>query len=160
MTDADNWQKLASALRELHRVLLERARREYERNHLANLSAGELLQLLTTHAEFAWLRELSELMVDLDLVSDAVPPHRDEIATAVRAAVEHVIAMPKAPAPGSPFVQRYWTYVHDDPHTAMAHAGVKQAIAAWPRPPQDDAASLLHERHRLAEKARHLSRRR
>ncbi|MCE9642522.1 MAG: hypothetical protein K8S22_20590 [Betaproteobacteria bacterium] len=159
MADADNWQKLADALRELHRVLLERARRDYERDHVANLSAGELLQLLTTHAEFAWLRELSELMVDLDLVRDALPPHRNEVANAVRAAVEHVLAMHKPPDPGSPFAQHYWTYVHDDPHTAMAHAGVKQAIAAWPRPPQADAASLLHERHRLAEKARHLSRR-
>lgn len=160
MADADNWQKLAGALRELHRVLLERARRDYERDHLANLSPGELLQLLTTHAEFAWLRELSELMVDLDLVSDAVPPHREEIATAVRAAVEHVITMPKTPDAATPFAQRYWTCVHDDPHTAIAHAAVKQALTQWPRPSQDAAASLLHERHRLAEQARHLSRRR
>ncbi|MCE9641311.1 MAG: hypothetical protein K8S22_14400 [Betaproteobacteria bacterium] len=160
MAEAADWQKLAGALRELHRVLLERARQDYERDHLANLSPGQFLQLLTTNAEFGWLRALAELMVDLDLVSDAEPQYRDETATAVRAAVEYVIAMPKAPDPGSPFAQRYWTYVHADPHTAMAHAGVKQAIAAWPRPPQDDAAGLLHERHRLAEKARHLSRRR
>ena len=132
---------------------------DYERDHLVTLSAGELLQLLTTNAEFEWLRSLSELMVDLDLVRDAVPLYRDEIATAVRAAVEHVIAMPKTPELATPFTQHYWPCVHGDPLVAVAHAGVKQAVAAWPRPPQDDAAGLLHERHRLAEKARHLSRR-
>jgi hypothetical protein len=158
MPAASDWQKLAGALRELHKTLLERARQDYEREHLAAPGPGELLQLLMTHADFAWLRSLSELMVDLDLVRDAAPLYRDEIATAVRAAVEHVIAPQKTPDPVSPFAQRYWTYVHADPHVAIAHAGVKQALAAWPRPAQDDAASLLHERHRLAEKARHLSR--
>lgn len=159
MADAADWRKLAGALRELHRTLLERARRDYEREHLVTLSPGELLKLLTTDAYFEWLRSLSELMVDLDLIRDAEPLHQDELATAVRAAVEHVISAPTTPDLASRFAQYYWPYLHDDPHVAMAHAGVKQAIAAWPRPQQGDAASLLHERHRLAEKARHLSRR-
>ena len=159
MTDAVDWQKLASALRELHRTLLERARRDYEKEHRVTLSAGELLQLLTTNAGFDWLRSLSELMVDFDLVSDAATLERAEFATAIRAAVEHVLAPANPPDTAGPFTQRYWSYVHDDPHVAMAHAGVKQALAAWPQLPAENAGSLLHERHRLAEKARHLSRR-
>ncbi len=99
-------------------------------------------------------------MVDIDLVRDADPPVLAEMSTAVRAAVEHFIAAPSLPASGDTFAQRYWPYLHDDPHVAMAHAGVKRALASWPRPPQTDAASLLHERHRLAEKARHRSGRR
>ena len=66
---------------------------------------------------------------------------------------------PMTSAPSSAFAQRYWPYVQADPGMAMAHAGVKQAMAAWPRPPEDNASSLLHEPHRLAEKARHLARR-
>jgi hypothetical protein len=157
MADTADWQKLASALRELHRTLIECARRDYERKHVGTLTPGELLQLLTTNAEFEWLRGLSELMVDIDLVRDAAPAHREEVTGAVRAAVEHLLS--KTPEPAGAFAQRYWPYVHDEPHVAMAHAGVKQAIAAWPRPQEENAASLLHERHRLAEKARHLSRR-
>ena len=160
MIDAAAWQKLAGALRELHRVLLEHARRDYERAHGVTLSPGELLRLLTTDAAFAWLRSLSELMVDIDLVGEAAPAHRDEMATAIRAAVEHVIAAPATAGPAEPFAQHYWPYVHADPHVAMAHAGAKQALAAWPKPQRGDPAALLHERHRLAEKARHLSRRR
>ena len=158
MTDTADWQKLANALRELHRTLLECARRNYEREHAVALTPGELLELLTTHAEFEWLRGLSELMVDIDLVRDAAQLHRDEVADAVRAAVEHLLS--NAPEPSGAFAQHYWPYVHADPLVAIAHAGVKQAIAAWPQPQAGDASDFLHERHRLAEKARHLSRRR
>ena len=157
MVSAGDWQKLANALRELHRALLERARRNYERKSVVTLNPGEFLQLLTTHDDFAWLRSLSELMVDIDLVHDAEPADRDEIETAVRAAVELLITKTRDPI--SVFAQQYWPYVHDDPNVAMAHAAVKQAVSAWPQPQSDNAASLLHERHRLAEKARHLSRR-
>ena len=161
MADARNWRQLAAALRELHRTLLERARRDYEREHAVQLTPGELLRLLTTDAAFAWLRSLSELMVEIDLVGEADAVHQDEIAPAIRGAVEDVLSSAVHAGKASPFAQRYWAYVHDDPHVAMAHAGVRQAIAAWPRPQQDDgnASTLLHERHRLAEKARHLSRR-
>jgi hypothetical protein len=154
MSAPPEWQKLASALRELHRALMERARRDYERTHGAVLSPGELLRLLTTDAYFEWLRGLSELMVDIDVVSDAEPALIQEMATAVRAAVEHFISAPKIPASSHAFAQHYWPYVQDDPHVAMAHAGVKRALEGWPRAETDDAASLLHERHRLAEKAR------
>ncbi|HEV7803228.1 MAG TPA: hypothetical protein VGP15_19305 [Burkholderiales bacterium] len=160
MADANQWNTLASALRELHRALMDRARRDYEREHLVAVEPGELLQLLTTDPYFEWLRGLSELMVDIDVVRDAEPELMDELSTAVRAAVEHFIAAPVAPAAVAPFTERYLPYLQDDPHVAMAHGAVRQALAAWPRPQNEDAASLLHERHRLAEKARHRSRRR
>jgi hypothetical protein len=155
MADAEDWHKVATALRELHRVLLERARRDYEHANLTQVQPGQLLQLLATDSYFAWLRSLSELMVDIDMLRDAEPALMDELSSAVRPAVEHFLSPPKtAPASGS-FAERYWPCIQDDPHVAMAHAGVKQAIAAWPLPENADAASLLHERHRLAEKARH-----
>jgi hypothetical protein len=159
MVEAADWQNLANALRELHRVLIECARRDYEREHAVALSPAELLRLLTTHADFDWLRSLSELMVDLDLVGDAAPLHRDELTIAIRAAVEHVLSVAPTDEPAGPFALKYLAYLHDHPQVAMAHAGVKRAINAWPRPQKSDAAGLLHERHRLAETARHLSRR-
>jgi hypothetical protein len=155
VADNPDWQKLASALRELHQTLLERARRDYERDRGIAVNPGQLLQLLATDPYFAWLRSLSELMVDIDMLREAGPALMDELSSAVRPTVEHFLSPPKtAPATGS-FAERYWPYLQDDPHVAMAHAGVKQAIAAWPMPENADAASLLHERHRLAEKIRH-----
>lgn len=153
MADVTQWDRLARSLRELHRALMERARREYEREHLTALDAGQLLHLLTTDAHFEWLRGLSELMADLDIVRD-VDPQDKSLSSGVRAAVEHFIGAPKAGGADA-FARMYWPYVQEDPHVAMAHGAVKQALAAWPRPQNDDAASLLHERHRLAELARH-----
>jgi hypothetical protein len=155
MTDAVNLQKLAIALRELHRGLVGRAKRDFERDHSGVVTPGELLRLLTTDARFNWLRGLSELMVDLDLVADAKPPVLGELTGSVRAAVEYFITPPKSDEVAHAFAQHYWPAVHADPHVAMAHAAVKQALEPWPRPEKPDAGSLLHERHRLAEKARH-----
>jgi len=159
MTDTADWHNLASALRELHLALMERARRDYEREHRVALNPVEQLRLLTTDPFFDWLRGLSELMVDIDLVHDAEPSTVAEILPAVRVAVEHFITVPKPPESGDAFALRYWPYLQDDPHVAMAHAGVKRALESWPRPQNTDAASLLHERHRFTEKARHRSRR-
>lgn len=155
MTDAAHWQKLASALRELHRALLERTRRDYEREHFVVVNPGQLLQLLATDPYFEWLRSLSELMVDIDMVRDGEPALMDELSTSVRPAVEHFISVPKTKEAANPFAEHYWPYVQHDPHVAMAHAAVKQTMASWPLPEEADGATLLHERHRLAERARH-----
>src|ERR1035437_3760098 len=107
MTDTTDWQNLASALRELHRALMERARRDYEREHNVTLSPVEQLRLLTTDPFFDWLRGLSELMVDIDLVHDAEPLALAEISPAVRAAVEHFIVAPNPSESGDAFAQHY-----------------------------------------------------
>jgi len=156
MSEAVDWPRLANALRELHRTLVEAARREYESAHLTELGPGELLQLLTTSAEFEWLRALSELMVDLDFVREAAPAAHADTASVARSSVEHLLSTAENPA--GAFAQRYWPYVHADPRVAMAHAAVKQALSTWPSADMD-AATLLAERHRLTEKARHLAKR-
>ncbi|MGZ8229342.1 MAG: hypothetical protein ACXW2A_06275 [Burkholderiales bacterium] len=157
MTSRTEWRELALALRDLHRTLVERSRRDYEREHVVTLSAGEFLQLLTADPNFDWLRGLSELMVDIDVVRDADPQVMEELAGAVRTAVEHFITPPGATETPDAFAQRYWPYIQDDPHVAMAHTEVKRALASWP-PRSADAADWLHERHRLAESARHRTR--
>lgn len=133
MPDVDEWDKLRRALRELHRVLAERASRDfvYAHERLSQPTPAELLQMLTKDPEFNWLRGLSELIVDIDVARDD-DDTRDEFVRGVRAAVERFITPPKTPEPLDEFAQRYWPYVQEDPHVAMAHAAVKQAISTWP----------------------------
>jgi hypothetical protein len=157
MSDATAWDTLASALRALHRVLLVRARREYEREHGQSLAPGELLQLLTSDPHFEWLRSLSELMADIDIVREAEPEVMFELAPAVRSAIEHLVSAADA-AEAHPFAQHYWPSVHEDPDVAVAHADLRRALNAWP--PTNDPAQWLHERHQLAEYAKHHSQRR
>ena len=154
MATTGDFERLARALRELHRALMERAKREHERVTLTVLSPGELLKLLTSAESFAWLRELSELMADVDIVSDGGSDALQAASAAIRPAVEHVLGTPESQ---EAFAQRYWAYVHDEPHVAMAHAGVKQALNAFPA--QDGDAGRGERRRELAEHAAALGRR-
>ena len=148
--------RVAGALRALHRALAERARRDVERERQAVLSAAEWLKALVTDPQLGWLRSLSELMVDLDVFLEAEPASSDDDAAAVRAEIERLIA--PAPAVGaSGFAERYWPYVHDDPHVAIAHGEVRQAIGRLPAPTDVDEAEALHARHGWAEARRHRS---
>src|ERR1700754_1805417 len=113
MADTNDFDRLARALRELHRALMERARRDYERERITTVSPGELLQLLTTDEAFAWLRELSELMADVDIVRDAPADVLQATAAGIRPAVEHLFGSPES---DGAFAQRYWSYVHDEPN--------------------------------------------
>ena len=152
MAASSDFDRLGRALRELHRTLMERAKREHERVTLTVVSPGELLKLLTTAESFAWLRELSALMADIDIVGDA-GSNAQGASAAVRPAVEHLLGTPESQ---EPFAQRYWAYVHDEPHVAMAHAAVKQALA--PFPPHEGSGSRAEHRADLAGRATALGR--
>lgn len=146
---------VASALRSLHRALAERARRDYEAQRQAVVTPGEWLQRLTGDAQFAWLRSLSELMVDLDVFLEADPAPADDDASAVRAEVERLLAPLPAGGTGSDFALRYWPYVHDEPRVAIAHGAVRQAIDRLPDPKDVSEADALHARHGWTEARRH-----
>jgi hypothetical protein len=145
------WNTLARALRDLHGALVARARTDYLRENQigGDIRPGELLRLLTTDPHFDWLRSLSELMVEIDVIHDRADDAKalDELAGAVRGAVEFLITAPAAGAPATPFAQRYWPYVQDDPHVAMAHGAVKRALSTWPAP---DVATLRDHRLKVA----------
>lgn len=153
--DDNPLEMLAVALRELHRALVEHARRDYERARGAVLTPGEFLHLLTTDARFAWLRPLSELMVDLDVFLEADPAPTPEEAAAVRAEVERLIAAPKSSADANAFAVRYLPLIADDPHIAMGHASVKRLIRKLPLTAEVNESEALHEAHRWNERRRH-----
>jgi hypothetical protein len=146
---------LGGALRALHRVLAERARRDYEAQRGTVVTPGEWLHRLTGDAQFAWLRSLSELMVDLDVFLEADPAPADDDASAVRAEVERLLAPPSAAGTGSEFARHYWAYVHDEPRVAIAHGAVRQAIGRLPDPKDVSESDALHARHGWSEARRH-----
>ena len=145
---------LAASLRSLHRSLAERARREFEQQRGTVVPPGEWLQLLVGDARFAWLRALSELIVDLDVFLEADPGPADDDAAAIRAEVERLVAPASQPLEGS-FTERYWHFVHDEPQVAIAHAEVRRALDRLPEPTDVDEGDALHERHGWAAARRH-----
>lgn len=151
----DLLNELAHALREMHRSLVESERRAYEIEIGMLVSPGEFLHLLVRDGRFAWLRALSELMVDLDVLLEADPSPTEDEAAAARAEVEGLISASAPPEVAGDFAKRYLPLIAGDPHIAMAHARVKQVIRRLPVAAAVDEATVLHDRHRWAEVRRH-----
>jgi hypothetical protein len=126
---------VAGALRTLHRELVEVARAEYEASHGDVGSPGQMLQLLLNDQAFAWMRVLSELMVDIDELID-VRGITDVDATAVRAEVEKLVLSPEGDT--SDFAVRYKAALQREPQLVMTHAEVRRVLAALPRAAEAD----------------------
>lgn len=63
---APTLDELRSGLLRLHKLLLERERGRYQREHGPVDSQHAFLGLVLSHAQFQWLRVLSELIVNID----------------------------------------------------------------------------------------------
>jgi hypothetical protein len=142
---------VAAALRALHRVLAERARRDVEAERQTVIQPGAWLSMLTRDPQFGWLRSLSELMVDLDVFLEADPAPAEDDAASIRAEIERLIAPSTVPGTESALAQHYWRYVHDEPNVAVVHGEIRQALDRLPEPADVDEGDALHERHRWAE---------
>jgi hypothetical protein len=146
---------LANALRSLHRALAERVRRDLEAERQSVIQPGAWLAMLIREPHFAWLRALSELMVDLDVFLEADPEPADDDAAAIRAEVERLIAPSGGPGTESDFARHYWRYVHDEPGVAVVHGEIRSALDHLPLPADVDEGDALHERHAWTEARRH-----
>ncbi|MDB5218183.1 MAG: uncharacterized protein JWO86_6110 [Myxococcaceae bacterium] len=120
-TDTAQANALHSQLLELHRVLLQLVRGDYEREHGPVGGPGALLQLVTGDPAFAWLRPLSMLLVEMD---DAEVVAR---AGGTRRLVEAVFA------PGNVFSDRYGAVSSSTPEVTRAHAEAMRLLEALPR---------------------------
>jgi hypothetical protein len=146
---------LAQALESLHRVLAERVRRDAEARERTVIMPGQWLARLTRDPEFAWLRSLSELLVDLHVFLEADPAPASDDMAAIRAEVERMIAPSTVPGTESDFSRHYWRYVHDEPNVGAVHGELRQALDRLPEPSHVDETDALHERHKWTASRRH-----
>ena len=117
---------LTRSLRRLHHALVQVVRRDYEKSWGA-VDAGQLLQLLTRHPDFAWLHALSETMVDIDELHDLEKLTARDARTAFE-------AVDKLLTPGegttSDFSFRYFAALQIEPAVVIAHVDVRRALEA------------------------------
>src|SRR6266850_8309024 len=126
----------ASALREVHRALVEATRASYERENGPAGGPGQMLRLLTEDPWFAWLHPMSELIVDLDslLAQELLP---SGTVAAVRMEVDRLTQASEAP-----FWGRYAPLLQSEPGVVMAHGRLRRSINALP----ESKVQGLHER--------------
>ncbi len=116
---------LRNGLLQLHSALLHSERDVYDRDIERIRSSGRLLELVLNDPAFAWLRELSRLVVTIDeaLEGEAPPGAReaDRLVAQARALI--------SPAQtGGLFEQRYLEALQRDPNVVLAHAAALKLL--------------------------------
>src|SRR5687768_14555783 len=104
---------MRTALLGVHQALLDHERMHYERVHGRVEGSVELLGLVINDPAFAWLRQLSELVVQIDeLLSAKDPPPTVAGAQTLFAQARQMVQPHEQ---GANFQRRYYRALQDDP---------------------------------------------
>jgi len=118
---------LRNGLLRLHKTLLDSERYVYERDVRRIGSPWEMLGLVMNDPWFAWLRQLSGLVVDIDERLAAREP-------ATRVETEQFIVRARGllmpDEEGSGFERRYFEALQRDPNVVLAHADMMKLLAS------------------------------
>ena len=115
--------ELRNKLLHLHKILLEMERADFERA-AGRLTSGELLQLVINHPQFAWLRMISALVVEIDEMLDAEEP-------ATLNDVQNVLSQARTLFSASTdevFNEKYQAALQREPEVVMAHSEVAKLL--------------------------------
>ncbi len=117
---------LRNQLLSLHKILMLAERAVYEKEGGVVRSPNHFLQLLTGDARFAWLRELSQLIVMMDEAMEEKPPITTERADAL---VEESRVLLTGSQESGSFAGRYAAMMQRVPSIALVHAEISKAFA-------------------------------
>ena len=107
----------------LHQTLLEMERKDFERTH-GRVNSGEMLQLVINHAQFAWLRVVSALAVQIDEMLDADEPVTDaDVNNLITGARQLFTA-----SDNKEFSDKYQAALQQEPEVVMAHSALMRLL--------------------------------
>ncbi|HUS13221.1 MAG TPA: hypothetical protein VMZ30_22310 [Pyrinomonadaceae bacterium] len=114
-----NLTRVRTVLLRLHKTLLDFEREGYERARGKIGNSYEFLQLVMSDAWFAWLRQLSELIVEMDelLASKETPKEQTAVALVQQA---NMLLTPSES--GSEFQKKYFAAMQESPEVVLAHS--------------------------------------
>jgi catechol 2,3-dioxygenase len=109
----------------LHKALLDDAKTAYELDRGRIASPGALLQLVIHDPWFAWLHQISELVVRIDEMTapDAKAGEQD-----ARTVIEQIDRLLIPSETGEPFARRYFEAIQRQPAVVLAHGDVKKQL--------------------------------
>lgn len=111
--------KVRTVLLRLHKTLLDFERQGYEREHGTIGNSYQFLQLVMSDPWFAWLRQLSELIVEMDELLAAKETPNEETGVAL---IQNARIMLTPAESGSEFQKRYFAAMQQSPEVVVAHA--------------------------------------
>jgi catechol 2,3-dioxygenase len=121
----DRLSQLRTRLLALHKSLLDDARVAYEMDRGSVSSKGHLLQLVINDPFFAWLHQISEMVVRIDeaTASDATATEAD-----ARAIFDQVDKLLLPSESGDVFARKYYEALQRQPAVVLAHGAVKKVL--------------------------------
>ena len=121
----DRLVKLRTGLLSLHKALLDDAKTAYEMDRGRIASAGALLQLVIHDPWFAWLHQLSELVVRIDEMTAAEAKSPEADAKALLDQIDRLLLPSES---GDTFARRYFEAIQRQPAVVLAHGAVRQLL--------------------------------
>lgn len=118
-------QETRLVLLRLHKTLLDDEREAYERVHDRIENSYEVLSLVMHDSWFAWLHDLSELIVKIDETLDAEEP---PATTEVDGVLQQARELTTPDENGSEFQQKYFRALQRSPDAVLAHAEAVKVI--------------------------------
>jgi hypothetical protein len=117
-------RELRRGLLRLHKVLLDTERDAYEKV-MGSVTSGELLQLVISHEQFAWLHAVSELIVRIDEMLDADEPVRTNEALNLLTQAHELL---KPSETGGDFARKYYAALQREPEVVLSHRDVIKSL--------------------------------
>jgi hypothetical protein len=111
--------KVRTALLRLHKTLLDFERAGYERARGKIDNSYEFLQLVMSDPWFAWLRQLSELIVEMDELLAAKETPNEATALALIRQASILLTPSEA---GSEFQKKYFAAMQQSPEVVLGHS--------------------------------------
>src|SRR6186997_2766756 len=121
MEKAEILKKARNILLKLHKSMLDLEREMYEGIH-GKLNATEFLNLLLEDDDFAWLRQFSMLIVEIDEMFDLKEDVTAEMVDANLKKVRELVGMTE---PDDYFRAKYQFALQRDPDAAGLHSELK-----------------------------------
>jgi catechol 2,3-dioxygenase len=121
--------ELRTRLLALHKALLDDAKVAYELDRGRIASVGVLLQLVINDPWFAWLHQLSELVVRIDEMTGTDGTAGDPDARALFEQVDRLLVPSES---GDTFARRYDEAMQRQPAVVLAHGDVKRLLKTLP----------------------------
>jgi hypothetical protein len=109
--------RMASAMRVLHKALIDATQRDYEKIHGKVKSPYQLFALVAQDPAFSWLQPMTRLIVEIeDLIGRPLPPPAKGDVIEMRKKTDRLLV-----TVGEPFSTRYLALIQSSPEVAAEH---------------------------------------
>ena len=117
--------RLRNLMLEQHKLLLDRERAVYEKEHGPISGPGQFLTLVLGDPHFLWLKEISTMVVEIDEAISRRSKAEQPVAEALLEQARRVMRPREA---GTDFQQRYWAAVQESPDVVILQCKMEAVL--------------------------------